>query len=407
MRNIRFAFVGAFLCLNTNAFADSRAICEAKDWQSLARSLEKDGPKVSILSAKKELRRAEAEAAQLRPESTANAQFTAGGRRRTTGTLEASYLFSLEDSEKLQSRIAAAASQEGILSLEKDDLRAKQILELGLIQENARRILYLRDILLETEETYRTIIQLYQRIPSRGPEQETSLAVFQIARGENDFKIEALELEQKEFQAKLSFLSGCDVLDLNWKKIPALRLEDRLPSSSPSTAEALLEAERAGNESRLLAEQKQYLPDFSLGPVVLVEKDEDQDRLEFGLALSYPLGSTKAKQLGSARAKEAVLDRLEFDRNKRQLQLQKTVWLEQYESARRALKKGMNPQQIAQKHRQLEKLFRSDRVSAALVIEAHRQMFDHVNRYAELEFKAVEAGWNLRYLNGELSWRDL
>lgn len=407
MRIFLSVFAGiAFSLLSPQTGLASTKVCEAKDWRSLAQELEDNAPEIRILQAKNELRQAEEDSARIHPSSVFNGQYTAGGAPWKKSSLEASYLFTVEKAEKRIHRLSAAEAQSTLSAFERKDFVAKQLLQLGLLQQRVRTLLYLREILLETDETYSNIIRLYQRIPSRGPEQETSLSVFQIAKGENDLRIAASELEQRSLLAELSLLSACPDLRFNWKALPQLNLGEENISTHKSSSEGLLEAKIQAAEKSLLAEQSSYLSDLSIGPVVLAERG-DEDKIEFGLALSYPLSGSITSVMGALKSKEARLKTLELDLDRDRLHLQKRLWLEQYQWARSALKEGMNPQAIAKKHGALEKLFRSDRVSASLIIEAHRQMYDHVHRYAELESKAVESLWNLRYLGGDLSWRNL
>lgn len=290
-----------------------------------------------------------------------------------------------------------------------DDQKAQQLLKIALTQQVLKRLEARREILLETKETYSKLIQRYKRIPSRGPEQETSLAVIEIAKGETDLRLHALDVEESEKLYDLASLSGCSSISLPIKALAKLKTPAWKDIEAPEASSRLkrLDAEIAAIERRQDVEIGSYTSDLSIGPMLIAGHDEDRGRIEVGVAASYVLAGDRTRQLSMVRSSETKVQQVKIEQEKSQLHIGREAWKSQYHRATDAMKTGLTNEEITRRHHKFEALFRSERISAALVIESHRQMLEHVVTYSELEAKAAEAYWNLRYLDGQLNWRDL
>lgn len=400
------AWASAFIFSSTLVAEEKK--CSGKNWAELAQHVAEASPPIQVLSEAAQAREAALASSTLGPPSLASGQYTAGGPPWKSSSLEASYLWTLEPAAKVKARRAAAQADADASRIEVDELKAFQLLQLALMQHAARRLEARREVLLETESTYRKIIRQYEARLTLGPEQEASLAVFRIAKKENDLKIEALEVEKSQWAYKLAALSGCAKAELPPAAPRALDLE--LPAAkSPGISPAIqrLEAKAKALDLSLEAEIQSYGSDLSIGPLVVAERSDDENRVQFGIAASLPIGGARSGVISTAKSAEQRARRSAAAWELRKLKIEREAWLEQYQKSVQAMKGGLSREDFAETHKKLETLFQGERVSAALIIESHRQLLEHTEIFSDLEAKAWEAIWNIRYLDGALQWRDL
>jgi outer membrane protein TolC len=395
-------------CFNAPLALYAEEKCEWKTWADLGKSVIENSPEINVLKAEEQYRSSLLNTASLSPPAVANGQYTAGGLPWKSSSLEASYLWTIESKEKKEARLGAArAGAEGV-KYDVEHRQASQLLKLALIQQTVRRLNARREVLLETRATYRKIVKQFENRLSLGPEQEASLAVFRIAKKENDLKIEALEVEKSQLSYELAMVTGC-----SQGKIPAektalgkeLLLEE--DTNSVSSAVRRLQAQSKTLKLSIDSEIQSYTPDLSIGPVVMANRSDDKNSLEVGIAASLPMGGERPRLLGVSKTAEYRARQTEIDLEISRMKIERDAWINQYQKSLKAMKGGLSKEEISKTHKKLESLFQGERVSAALVIEAHRQLLDHITTFTELETKASEAIWNIRYLDGKLKWSDL
>lgn len=343
------------------------------------------------------------EAARQTPPALLEGELTGGAQQR----IEASYLWTLEGGAKARSRVKAATAEAEAFGAEADEQRRAIVLELALIQDELRRIEAKREILLETRATYSAIIKQYTRRLSLGPEQTTALAVFRIAAKDNDLRLASDAIETSQLTQRVAALVGCDQLRLpplkpRWSRWPLL--SDKAPTELTPRLKQL-QLRRKSREEAWQSDLENLGHDLSLGPLVSLQREDARSQLELGITASLPIGSNRS--LAASRSAQLAAERAETDRDEARYRSQRAAWLAQYRGATEALKVGLSPADLSKNHRELEALFRGEQVSAALVIEAHRQMLEHTETYAAIEAKASAAYWNLKYLDGTLSGGDL
>jgi 8-oxo-dGTP pyrophosphatase MutT (NUDIX family) len=135
---------------------------------------------------------------------------------------------------------------------------------------------------------------------------------------------------------------------------------------------------------------------------------EDGDsKPAFGLAASLPLGGAQQKATLEVAQAAFALAEEETGLDAKRRNADYVRWLHQYRSAVKVLRQGFAETAVQDKHAKMEKLFLAGRVNASLIIEAHRQMYEHLVSRHEIEWKAMEAYWNLRYLTGQIREGDL
>ncbi|RZA24680.1 MAG: hypothetical protein EOP10_09185 [Proteobacteria bacterium] len=405
MRIYRSLFLWAITLNYSPLRAEER--CEWNTWQEMAKSAVESSPEILALKSEESYKLSQSNTANLGPTSVANAQYVAGGMPWKSSNFEGSYLWTIERSQKRDARIAAARVGVENLQFERDDRVAQTILKIALIQQALKTMDSRIEILAETKETYRKVIKQYESRLSLGPEQEASLAVFTIAKKENDLRIEAMEVDRDQFTNQLNRTLGCRLRKL--PKLPQTKLESPQegPIDSASPALRKLNADSKSFELSARSDMESYRSDFSVGPMIIAERKDDENRLQVGLVASYPIEGSRPATLSSMKSAEIRANQSQVDLKINQIEFERESWHSQYTKSLRALKGGLTVEELSKAHRKLERLFQGERVSAALIIESHRQLLDHITSVTNLESKATEALWNLRYLDGKISWRDL
>ncbi len=396
------------VCLSSFDFLYAEENCEWKSWQDLGQAVSENSPEIKVLKSEESYQNSLADSAALTPPVVVNGQYTAGGFPWKSSNLEASYLWTLESQEKKGARLGAARAGAETVRYEIEDRRATQLLKLALLQQALRRLDSRREVLIETQGTYRKIIRQFENRLSLGPEQEASLAVFRIAKKENDLKIEALEVEKSQYVYQVAAITGCSQARLpKQTSMSATMKLDQEKSDSVSSAVQRLQAQSKSLELSIQAEIRSYTPDLSIGPMVLAGREDDKNRLEVGIAASMPIGGQRANVLSASKTAERRARQSEIDLSMSRIKIEREAWMDQYQKSIRAMKGGLSKEEISKTHRKLETLFQGERVSASLVIESHRQLLEHITSFTDLESKATEAIWNIRYLDGKIDWSDL
>lgn len=394
-----------WVCLLTSSRLFAQNSCEWKTWAEFGQTLAERSPDIEVLKNEESYRNSLSDSAALTPASVLNGQYTAGAAPWKDSHLEVSYLWTLEDQDKRNLRLAASKADVESVQQEIENRRAYQILKLALVQQSLRRMDARREVLQETAATYAKLIGQFER-RVLGPEQEASLAVYRIAKKENALKIEALEVERSQITFQLAALAGCSPITLpKLKKVPQTLDRPAGKGSSPSPNMRALEAQKKSLE--LQADPRGFSTDLSIGPIVIADQEDDKSNFEIGVVASIPIGGERNRVLGGSKSAELKARRSALDLAITRQSIERDAWLDQYQKSMKAMEGGFSKDEAHQMHKRLETLFQGERVGAELVIEAHRQLLEHVTTYSELEAKAAEALWNIRYLDGQLKWSDL
>lgn len=379
--------------------------CKFNSWPALAAEALQAAPEWASLVKKQELDRTAIEAAALSPLARAEAQILGG----QDSEAELRYEWTIERSGKKDRRQRAAQSQLDLSLLAVEGGRALLLRDLAVMVDRFQQIDHEKEILDETVSTYRALIRQYGERAALSPEQDVTLAVFKLARDETLLKIGQLQVEIEGYRSQLGHLTGCVT-----PQLPMARLKER--SVWPEFATRLEAAAlfRKQNEARqvqakavLEQDQAASQADLSIGPLARWSRSDGDNRLAFGIAASLPIGQAQPRVTGQVAqaAYDLALAENSYEEKKRAADYDR--WLQQYRKAVDVLKQGFAETDVRVKHERMEQAFLAGRVSAPLIIEAHRQMYEHQVSRHQIEMKAMEAYWNLRYLTGRLRSEDL
>lgn len=408
---MRYFLVLPLLCIgavySSQIFAASD--CIWRTWpQVLDKALE-SAPEFTSMERKRELGRRKMEASSLRPLSKASAQYVAGPSLKV-GEGEFSYEWTIEKGEKRAARTKVADSEINLASAEIEERKASLILEVALISERFQQIGHENEVLNETLSTYRSILKQYNNLPELSPEQDVSVSVFKLAHDDAKLKLGRLQMELEAYKSYLSQLTGCSQVEVPTE----LRKERKMwpkPNSNQSLHDSAIfkriEAEKQVAKDTLDMETKLLASDYSIGPMARWYQEESSQKLGVGIAVSIPIVSNQSKFLRSTAQASYQVAEAEKDLELKNFSSSLEKWNKQYRSSIALLNEGFAETDVHGKHQRMEKSFMAGRISASLIIEAHRQMYEHMISRHEVEAKATEALWNIRLLTGTLKKDDL
>lgn len=412
-KTMRQSFLMPWLCLgiipSMQVFA-AAAECKWNTWPQVAETALSAAPEFGPLEKRKEWAGRRADAATLGPVSKVAAQYLNGTSPANSGEAEVSYEWTIENSEKKSARIKAARSELSYTAAEIEERKAAIILDLAILSERFHQISHEKDVLNETLTTYRTLLKQFSAFPVLSPEQNVTVAIFKLARDETQLKLGQLKVELENYGSVIRQLTGCSQLSLpsdvrkerrSWPKISSA--EDWKKSASLKRIEAKKQIARENLEVEL----RQTTADYSVGPIARWNRDEADQNVSFGVAFSMPLVQQQRKVLSSAAAASYEVSEAEAQLDIRKVSSDLEKWTTQYRNSVEILSEGYAEADVLGKHATMEKAFLAGRVNASLVIEAHRQMFEHMVSRHHIEMKASEALWNIRFLTGTLSKDEL
>lgn len=277
----------------------------------------------------------------------------------------------------------------------------------GLIRDLYRlqHLAHEREIVDETLRTYRTIRRQIQGRRARGPEQEVTLTLIELATGDYGRKRNRLDTEQLELLAGLRAIWGKD-FEITPALLPPHRMSwptvENASAAPPGldVRRAIADAEKTAAEATLA--QRESWPELKLGPVI--ERTEaggaSTTSTGLGVSLALPLFSRNAggRRLADTRAEKARVLK-EYARTRAALGAD--VQLRKYRSAVTSLEETATETDLRRKHDRVETLFKQGLLTGATVIEAHRQLFEYTVSQHEHEAAAVDAFIEIKTLRGE------
>lgn len=300
-----------------------------------------------------------------------------------------------QDVGKAEKKIAEIESAETLLNVKKALIR--DIYRIRQLQQEIH-------VFEESIQAFETIRKQFQGRPARGPEQEITLGLVEIAASDYELKKNQLISERAEILSKFKALWGPsfefnnNILPKPKDKWPEVNA-DSSASQSFAVRKVVLEAERAQAEASLT--EKESLPDVRIGPAFEQANDGVEKVTSYGvnLSMSLPIFSLNsgARQLASTRSRQASLI---SDFTQKKAQLERNILLQKYRSAVASLKQSDNLEEVHKKHEKVEKLFRQGLISGALVIEAHRQITEFTESQHQQELLAIETYLELKAISG-------
>lgn len=338
---------------------------------------------------------AEGTAAQRpNPELEGKATFASGAEDS-----EASLLHTLELGGKRRARRELAGAERAVaeagLLAAKEEVALRTVGSLYRLRQ-ARAELRLLD---ETLSAFRRIQRQLRSRPRLAPEQEVSLAVFDLAQRDARLRRASLEAEEAELLAWLRPVAAGE------PSLPERRAAwPALPEASEGSA-SVLAARAAALAARgeLSQARGQAWPDLKLGPSLSREKDDGGTRSTYGVGFSVPLPLFQRNAAGRKQAKLGVeAAQLSLEQLTAALKAEREAEAARYTAAVKALAEASSDEAFESTHKTVEDLAARGLIPSSLVIEAHRQLFDFTKDLHEAELAAVQALWRIHALDGRI-----
>ncbi|MBX3040296.1 MAG: TolC family protein [Bdellovibrionaceae bacterium] len=388
------------LCLcvfiSASAWADEGCEKRLKNYQDLLACVVEKSPEIENRQLEVETARAQIKAAGQWKNPELSAESFQGKIRGVEQTsTDISLGIPIEWGSKISARQAVAQggadAAEARLSLARARVKAEAILKLHRL----RQVLHEQEIAEEAIGTFTRLVEQYRKRPGLSPEQQTSLSVYQLAKGEYELQKSAAGDEVLAIETFFKLQMDLDLAKLksylpsspqSW---PSVKQEGG-NLSSPS--QKLLKADVDIARGELSAAQGEAWPTMMVGPSVQIQREGGQSNTIMGFNLSMPLPvfnlngagrATAAAGLKTAEAK-ARFGLKEQDLRKKEL-------IEVYTQAVRSLSHGISHEEIEKRHHDLEKLFMRGVVPSALIIDAHRTSLDLEKTRHERELRALQS----------------
>lgn len=300
---------------------------------------------------------------------------------------------------------ARAAEGQAFADLKK--VQAEVIVETVLKLHRLRQLEREKSILDETVSSYAKLVSQYRSRPRLTPEQEVSLAVFEMALADSKIRRSVIADEEREIEHYFHVATGHGLAELS-KVLPEPpkvwpNLDQVAEKRNPSPSLFRLMAEQEFAAAELESARAASWPEMRLGPMVQLQQDGPVRSQLFGVQLNLELPFFSLNGGGREYASKGlwkVEKTIELLKVEEAHERQEQVRI--YRSAIEALKSSGSIAEIERKHHRVEALMIRGLISSSLSIEAHRQRADLEKSRNERELKAIEALWTIYKFDGRI-----
>lgn len=300
---------------------------------------------------------------------------------------------------------------------------SKSEVELFRAKAEIRKVVFLKlirlrqiegelDLVDESLQTFTKLVKQYESRPTLSPEQEVTLTVFKIAKGEYSFKRMEFDEELSTLEAFFKVTTGSGLESI--KKALPPRIEKwptaiaENPNIKNSPLVSLYEADIRVAKGELSKAQGESWPTMNLGPSVKFSRESGRDFQQWGVNLSLPLPLFNLNGAGRAAASVSVqAAEQKRDLAVRKLESERASLDKSYRKSVLALEETPNGHTLENKHKKVEGLFLRGLVPSSLVIEAHRSLVDFEKTRNEREMRAVESYLDIQVIDGEVAGLDI
>lgn len=400
----------AFL-VSSVTWAESDVCGTVSNYQQIIACVESRSPEVVRAEASLKHKIASKEAAsQLQNPELNFATVTGSVNSETKSETDISLAFPIELGGKRSARKEVASGEasraEAELFLAKASVRKKTILKLLRLRQ-----FYAEQALVEESlETFTKLVKQYESRPLHSPEQDVSLTVYKIAKGEYGFKKTQYDEESADLESYFKVNVGLDLATIR-ESLSSLRTPwPKLNFGGDLTKSpvlALIDADVAVSKAELLKAQGDSWPTLNVGPSAKFAKEAGQSYEQFGVNLSMPLPVLSLNG-GNRAAAGASLQSTEIRKGLalKELQAEKEKLQKLYQSSVVILEQTPSGNDLDKNHKRMESHFVKGVVPSSLVIEAHRSLVEFERTRNERESRAIEAYLDLQIIDGQpVEWK--
>lgn len=391
--NLFLSILLIILSWSQSTLAADSQVCEPKNYRELVSCAERksSGIAISLQQLKSSEGLVGVAEQLLNPELEADSVYKGSDRSETNATL----LFPIRLGGKRNALIGEAKSEaeraRAVTGMEIQQSRLEVMLALHRLGQLKREL----GLAAESVETYSKIVSQFQKRPALSPEQDVSLSVFRIASADYQLRLTNLKADEEALFHSLTALTG----------IPKSQLTSNLPSTKsdwpivePANDEAASPQLRIAAADLELARSRkeradaEAWPDLRIGPSIKAVKENGESSTYVGVGLSIPLPVFSQNAAGKVYSNHRLAEaELGLEQAKRKASATRAQLANRYSQTVRSLKDSISPDVLHGKHERLERQFFKGLVPSALVIEAHRQLFDLEQRRNASEIEALES----------------
>lgn len=335
---------------------------------------------------------------------------TVDSEKRAETDLSLAFPIELGGKRSARKQIAGAEKSRSELELFQARAEVRKTVSIKLMR--LRQIEGELDLIDESLQTFTKLVKQYDSRPALSPEQEVTLTVFKVAKGEYGFKRMEYDEELSSLESYFRVSTGLSLADI--KKVlppkvmkwPVLNQEAGTLKDSPLVA--LYEADIRVAQGGLSKAHGDAWPTMSVGPSAKFSTEGGRDFQQWGVNLSLPIpvlninGAAKTAAAMSVQAaeqkKDLLVKKLESEREFLQAAYRKSV---------AALDANPNGHALESKHKKIEGFFLRGLVPSTLVIEVHRSLVDFEKTRNERELRAIEAYLDIQLIDGKVVELDL
>lgn len=318
-------------------------------------------------------------------------------------TSELNLLHTFELGRKRSARVSLARARKTASEIEllrkRESIAVRTVLDLYRMRQITAEL----DVVEESRETFESIREQYEKLGRLNPEQQVSIAIFNLAQEQNALKEAALRNEVEGIASKLQFILGAPVT-FSVDVLPKLKSDWPDLGVVELGGSAIQEIENnitiaKGNYAQA---RGRSWPDLAIGPKVEIDTGTFDEQL-YGLALALPLPLYQTNKSGRAAALQGVRREELFSTYARSDLEREVKYLHLvYRRCALAVLRALERKEIIAQHTELHKLLKRGVISASLVIELHRQLLEYFDTLHVQELQGVEALWKLYALQGTI-----
>lgn len=322
-----------------------------------------------------------------------------------------SLLIPFELGGKRSARKIQAESETEMAQAELLEAQAQVISDTVMKLHRLRQLDREKTLLEAAVKNFSQVVNQQKQRPGLAPEQKVSLSVFRMALSEAKIRLSELFEEEKALEHYFHISTGhslkelIPVLPVTPKKWPQVK---NVSANQLSPGLLAAKAELKLAQAELQSAQAETWPDIKIGPMVQIEESGGNKDQIYGFQLSMDLPIFSLNGGGRTYAKLGV-DRFEkssqLTRNEETHErLEK---LAVYERTVEVLKDSLSAEELEKDHKSHEGFAKRGLVSAALIIESHRQIEELTKSRHAREIKALEALWEIYKFDGHILTEEL
>ncbi|NUM58657.1 MAG: TolC family protein [Bdellovibrionaceae bacterium] len=264
------------------------------------------------------------------------------------------------------------------------------------------------ELITETLTTFEAIQKQFKSRLAKGPEQEITQSLVELATGDYNLKKNSLLTERSVIVSQLKALWGQSFeitnnqLPPKRKSWPLINLQSNDKNSVNASLEVqkmLAETEKA--EAGLKLARSESWPNVNIGPTIERTTDGPKQYYSYGVNanISLPILTINggSRRLANSKVQQS---KLISDYAIKRSTTEKEILVNKYNSSIESLKRATSQDEIKKKHTRVDSLFKQGLASGTLIIEVHRQINEFISSQHKNENTAIDSFLEIKTLSG-------